>query len=337
MMQTRAALIAATALAPSVWGTSYYVSTELLPADRPLLAGLIRALPSGIVLLALTRQLPTGWWWAKAIVLGTLNIGAFFALLFVAAYRLPGGVAAVLGGIQPLIAAGLAALLLHEPIRRHLVVAAFAGLVGVALLVLRSDASLDAAGIIAGLVGSASMATGVVLTKYWGRPVPLLPFTSWQLIAGGLVLAPLALVIEGQPPTLTASNLAGFAWLTTVGTVLAYSLWFHGVQKLPVAQVSLLGLLSPAVAALVGFVALGQTFSIGQLVGVALILAALFIGQREPAARNVATTVSVPRTPAPASRQTPSRPPCDQRSPRCGDGESTQDRALLPARRSPID
>src|SRR5215510_14509147 len=102
--------VAVTALAPAMWGLTYLVTTELLPPDRPLLTGMVRALSAGALLFLLTRVRPTGIWWGRAFVLGTLNIGAFFALLFVAAYRLPGGVAATLGAIQPLVAAGLGAL-----------------------------------------------------------------------------------------------------------------------------------------------------------------------------------------------------------------------------------
>lgn len=346
MDHKRFLLIATTALAPMIWGTSYFVSTELLPADRPLLAGLVRALPSGIALLLATRMRPTGSWWFKAAALGTLNIGAFFALMFIAAYRLPGGVAATLGSIQPLVAAGLGALLLSEPLRRHLLAAGAVGIVGVGLLVLRADAKLDALGVAAGLAGAISMATGVVLTKRWGRPVPLLAFTSWQLIAGGLVLLPLTLFIEGTPPVPTATNMVGFVWLTTIGTIVAYNLWFRGVQSIPVAQVSLLGVLSPLVASLVGLVALDQTFSLGQAVGATLILTALFIGQREPdigqrepaASRSrrdeaAVASASGPRRPAPASRQTPSKLPCDPRSRRYDDGGLLRDPASSPVLR----
>ncbi|MEM7276359.1 MAG: EamA family transporter, partial [Actinomycetota bacterium] len=65
-----AALIAATALAPAAWGTTYLTTTELLPADRPLLAAALRALPVGLVLVLRTRRLPVGDWWWRAAVLG---------------------------------------------------------------------------------------------------------------------------------------------------------------------------------------------------------------------------------------------------------------------------
>ncbi len=277
------ALVVATAAAPLAWGTTYIISTELLPADRPLFAGLLRALPAGLGLAAITRTRPTGNWWLKAAVLGVLNIGGFFALLFYAAFHLPGGVAAMLGSVQPLIAAGLAATVLHEKLRASVVLAGSLGIAGVTMLVLRSDAQLDLLGIVAGLAGATAMATGVVLTKYWGRPVSLLAFTSWQLIAGGLFLLPLVLALEGVPAAMTTSNLVGFAWLITIGTALAYTLWFRGIQRLPVAQVSLLGLLSPATAATLGWVVLGQSLSFGQLLGMMLILIAVWIGQTQKA------------------------------------------------------
>ena len=273
------ALVLTTALTPMAWGTTYYVTSEMLPADRPLLAGFLRALPAGLALAAVTRRRPHGHWWLKATVLGILNIGGFFALLFYTAFALPGGVAATLGAIQPLLAAGLAAALLNETLRRNTVIAGLLGMVGVALLVLRADAQLDTLGVAAGLAGAAAMAGGVVLTKYWGRPVPLLAFTSWQLIAGGLFLAPLMFLIEGMPPSFTSTNIAGFVWLGTFGTAFAYSIWFRGIQLLPIAQVSILGLLSPVVAAIVGWAALDQSLSAGQLGGMVLILIAVWLGQ----------------------------------------------------------
>src|SRR5439155_8256978 len=90
----RSTILLTTAIAPMLWGTTYVVTTELLPPHRPLLAALLRALPAGLLLVAITRVLPRGSWWWRSLVLGTLNIGAFNALLFVGAYRLPGGVAA---------------------------------------------------------------------------------------------------------------------------------------------------------------------------------------------------------------------------------------------------
>jgi probable blue pigment (indigoidine) exporter len=272
-------LTAVTALAPVAWGTTYLVTTEWLPPDRPLLSGAIRALPAGLLAILIARELPRGAWWWRAATLGTLNIGAFFALLFVAAYRLPGGVAATLGAAQPLLVAGLAYLLLSERPNRWRLGWGVAGVVGVALMVLRGHFSLDLVGLIAGLAGTATMATGIVLTKKWGRPTGVVAFTGWQLTAGGLFLMPLALAIEGTPPTLDVPALVGYGWLGMIGTLVAYVLWFHGLQQLPIAAVSFLPLLSPAVATALGWLVLAQSLTPVQTAGFALALISIAAAQ----------------------------------------------------------
>lgn len=92
-----------TALAPIVWGSTYIVTTEMLPANVPMTLAALRALPAGILLLIIMRQLPQGIWWLRVIILGILNFSLFWWLLFISAYRLPGGVAATVGAVQPLI------------------------------------------------------------------------------------------------------------------------------------------------------------------------------------------------------------------------------------------
>ena len=108
----RAALL--TAFAPTAWGTTYLVTERLLPPDRPLLSATIRGLPTGLVLLAFTRRLPSREWWWRSLVMGLCNIGLFFPLLFLAAYRLPGGLASTLQATSPLAVMALAALLIGE-------------------------------------------------------------------------------------------------------------------------------------------------------------------------------------------------------------------------------
>ena len=273
-----------TAIPPLLWGSTYLVTTELLPPGRPLLAGAMRALPAGLLLVAAARALPRGAWWRSAL-LGTLNIGLFFALLFVAAYRLPGGVAAVLGALGPFVVAGLAFGLLGQRPARTVLLAGAAGVAGVALLVLRSEAALDPIGLAAAAGGMVSMSLGTVLGRRWGVPggfahrrTALLALTGWQLTAGGLLLAPAALLAEGLPPALSWVNAAGFGYLSLVGTAGAYVLWFRGVTTLPPAQVTLFALLSPVVAAALGWLALGQSLSAGQLAGAAIVLVAVLVG-----------------------------------------------------------
>ncbi|MFG3704873.1 EamA family transporter [Micromonospora sp. NPDC047670] len=282
MLSKRTLILGVTALAPAIWGTTYLVTTELLPPQRPLLAAVVRALPAGLLLIAVTRRLPSGAWWWRAAVLGALNIGFFFALLFVAAYRLPGGVAATVGAVQPLLVAALSAGVLGDRLTPRTVLAGAAGVAGVGLLVLRADARLDGVGVVAALGGAVVMAVGVVLSKRWSSSAPLLATTGWQLAAGGLLLIPVAVLVEGPPPALTTGNLAGYGYLTFVGSALAYALWFRGIRALPPTTVTFLGLLSPLVATALGWLVLDQRLTAAQLLGGAVVLAAIVTQSRRP-------------------------------------------------------
>ena len=85
-----------TSIAPVVWGATYVITQQYLPAESPLWGSVLRALPAGLVLLAVTRTRPRGSWWWKSAILGTLNVGAFFVLVYIAAQRLPSSIAATL-------------------------------------------------------------------------------------------------------------------------------------------------------------------------------------------------------------------------------------------------
>jgi probable blue pigment (indigoidine) exporter len=240
----------------------------------------LRALPTGLLLLALTRCLPPRAWLGRTFLLGGLNFALFWALLFVAAYRLPGGVAATLGSLQAMMVILMARGWLGTPIRAGAVAAAATGVLGVTLLLIGPDASLDPVGIAAGLAGAASMATGTVLSRKWQPPVSALSFTAWQLTAGGLILLPLALIMEPALPALTATNLAGLAWLGLIGAAASYVIWFRGVARLEPGAVSMLGMMSPVTAVLLGWVVLGQSLSLLQGLGAAIVLCSVWTGQR---------------------------------------------------------
>lgn len=271
--------IALTALAPAIWGSTYYVTTEFLPQGYPITMAVLRALPAGLLLLLIVRRLPSCEWVPRILLLGLLNFAVFWVMLFIAAYRLPGGVAATVGAIQPLFVIFIAWCLLNIPIHALSVVSALAGIGGVALLLLGPSAALDPIGIAAGVAGALSMAFGTVLSRKWQPPVSLLTFTAWQLTAGGLLLLPVAYFLEPALPPLSASNVLGITYLGLIGAAATYFIWFRGISLLAPSAVSTLGFLSPLTAVLLGWIALGQALTPIQLMGTAVVLGSVWISQ----------------------------------------------------------
>jgi probable blue pigment (indigoidine) exporter len=271
-----------TAVGPVIWGSTYIVTTELLPPDRPFTAALLRTLPAGLLLVLWCRRWPawgdwTGWW--RLLVLAALNIGVFQALLFVAAYRLPGGVAAVVGAIGPLVVMGLAWALDHRRPPAVALAAGALGVLGMAALLLSPGARWDMVGVAAALVGTLCMAAGTFWSRRWRSDLPVLAFTGWQLLAGGIMLAPVAWAVDPPLPVLTATHVAGYLYLSLVGALLSYALWFRGVARLPSVAVSSLLLLSPVTAVVLGWALLGQAMRGLSLVGMLVVLASVLAVQ----------------------------------------------------------
>ncbi|MGC9493767.1 DMT family transporter [Vibrio genomosp. F10] len=286
--------IALTAIAPIVWGSTYIVTTEALPPESPLIASTIRSLPAGIVLVLISRAWPTGLWWLRMAVLGFLNIGLFFYCLFFAATYLPGGMASMVMSIQPVIVMIMSWYLLSASFSSQQLTASVLGILGVGLLVLNSSAELNIEGLVTAILGTLSMALGVVLTKKWGRPtgMTMLGFTGWQLLFGGIVLLPVSLWLEGVPTQLTSINYLGYGYLSLIGAVLGYFLWFRGIEKLPPVTVSFLGFLSSVSACFLGYLILNQTLSWPQLLGASVILFSIVLATPRSQTNQSTTTIS---------------------------------------------
>lgn len=92
-----------TAVAPVIWGSTYYVTRNYLPSDYPLTGAMIRALPAGLILLALIRKLPQGDWWWKSLLISALTISGFFILIYISGSRLPSSIASMVMALSPLM------------------------------------------------------------------------------------------------------------------------------------------------------------------------------------------------------------------------------------------
>lgn len=268
-----------TSIAPIVWGATYVITQQYLPAESPLWGSVLRALPAGLVLLAVTRTRPRGSWWWKSAILGTLNVGAFFVLVYVAAQRLPSSIAATLMAMSAAAMMLLAWPLLSERPRATSVAGATIGVVGVGLMLLSGGITIDPIGVAASVAAMLMSSVGFILTRRWTTDEGVLAITSWQLVAGGIVLVPVSLLVEDGPPSMDAQTMAAFAFVTLIATALAYSAWFAGLRHLTASTVGLIGLLNPVTGVLLGTVLAAELLGTRQAIGIAVVAAGILVGQ----------------------------------------------------------
>ncbi|MDN4596532.1 EamA family transporter [Leifsonia virtsii] len=271
-----------TAIAPVAWGSTYVVTRAVLPAE-PLWGAVIRALPAGVLLLVLSRKLPRGRWWWRSAVLGILNTGGFFALVYAVAQRLPSGIAATVMAASPLVMMAAARIVLGQRPRAVALAGGVAGIAGVALMLFGGDGPIDPIGVLLAVVALIASSTGFALATRWGG-VDLVASTSWQLLAGGLLMLPFALLVEGAPPALDAAAVLGFAYVTVVATALAFVVWFAGLRHLPAGTVGLVGLLNPVTGVVLGAIVAGELLTLRQLLGLGIVLAGIAAGRLRPPA-----------------------------------------------------
>ncbi len=270
-----------TALAPMIWGSTYIVTTELLPEGRPFIAATIRVLPAGLVLLLFSRQLPKLKELWAVLTLSFLNIAFFQAMLFIAAYKLPGGIAGAIGSVQPLFVILFIWLFDSAKPRLSAVIFTVTAMGGMMMVLVRGSVELNPVGVICGFAGAAAMALGIYLSSKWKFGVSSLTFTGWQLFFGGVMLLPVALLLEPIPEALVLKNYIGYAYLCVFGALIAYYLWFRGITGgLPPLAVSLLGFLSPVTAVLNDRLFLGKSLTGVQFAGFVLVLFSIAMVQR---------------------------------------------------------
>lgn len=278
----RALLLLMAALPPAIWGSTYLVTTELLPADKPLTAAVLRILPVGLLLVLFNRHWPRPDQWLKLTVLSLLCMSLLHWPLFVSAYRLPGGLAALLVCAQPLIVLVLGYALFDQRTPLRVMVAACLGFAGVALVLISpTRLAWDTLGILAAALAACSMALGTLLIRRWQLEMPVFAFTGWQLLLGGLLLLPFMLWFELPVPDLQVGHIGGYLYLAVLGTLIPYLLWFRAMRSLEPVLISIFLLLSPLSALVLGYLFLQQALTLWQGVGALVVFAGIVLSQTQ--------------------------------------------------------
>lgn len=276
----RAVLLLMAALPPAIWGSTYLVTTELLPADKPLTAAVLRILPVGLLLVLFNRHWPRPHQWLKLTVLSLLCMSLLHWPLFVSAYRLPGGLAALLVCAQPLIVLVLGYALFDQRTPLRVLVAAFLGFAGVAMVLISpTRLAWDTLGVLAAALAACSMALGTLLIRRWQLDMPVFAFTGWQLLLGGLLLLPFMLWFELPLPDLQLVHIGGYFYLAVLGTLIPYLLWFRAMRSLEPVLISIFLLLSPLSALALGYLFLQQALTLWQGLGAVIVFAGIILSQ----------------------------------------------------------
>lgn len=264
----------------STWGAIKIGVSDVPPFVFAFLRAVAVASVLTIIALALRQPFPRGSRTvAVATIVGLINIGLTWAIIFWSEQFVPSGFVAVFGSAAPVWTALLAHFMVKgDRLSALKILGLVLGLGGTVLLIGAPDAADGMAGLIAtGLLALMPITwaiAAILQSRFLTRvaPIPTVAVGTW---ASAVLLAPLALVQLPQAEHWTLASVLAFAWLVLFGTCFAMvvSLWLY--RKLRPTTITLIQVVVPAEAILIGTLWLGEPVSIRMLGGAALVVAAV--------------------------------------------------------------
>jgi O-acetylserine/cysteine efflux transporter len=261
-----------------MWGSAFVASRLALEAFTPLQLVCLRfSVPAILALFVARPAIP----WSDLILIGaTLFAGQFLLLFLGMSLGLPPGVASATQQTQACFTVLFAAIWLRDvPTLRQGVGMAVA-FAGIALVGATAGTDLKPLGLMLGLAGALSWATGNILIKRLPR-VPMFSLVVWASLIPPLPAFLLSYALDSHTTLLLALNEAplwsilGALFLGICGTLGGYALWGYLLQRYPAAIVAPFSLLSPCVGVVASALLLGERFPPLRLAGMGLIVAGL--------------------------------------------------------------
>lgn len=248
------------------------LAAQLIPQIGPSSAVLLRIAFGAVAMLVVLRPRlrarergRTAWLVAAGfgVALGLMNWSFYGSLA-----HLPLGVAVTVEFCGPLV---LATVMSHRPADLLAVVAAGAGVVLVSQALDRPLGDLSWLGLLLAAGAGVCWAAYILLSRETGRRFGGVDGLAFALVVAAVVVLPAGI---GHAGDWTPGRVLRGAALAVLSSLLPYSLELLALRRLPPRAFGILLSLEPAVAALAGFVVLGQQLTGLQWLGLALVVLA---------------------------------------------------------------
>jgi drug/metabolite transporter (DMT)-like permease len=274
-----------------VWGSTYLAIAIAVETIPPFLMAAIRFTTAGFVLMAwsLLRArgsfvVPTRREWRDTAIVGTLLLGGGMGMVAYGEQTIPSGIAALLIAMMPVWVAIFGRVFFAETLPRLAGVGIVVGFVGVAILVgptiLGQTGALDPAGLAAIIISPIAWSLGSLYASHRAvLPRQPLVATGTQMLAGGAVLALMA-GISGEygrfdAAAISADSLAALAYLTVVGSLLAFTAYGWLLRVAPLPLIATYAYVNPVVAVVLGAFFRHEPIDLRTLVAGAVIVGAV--------------------------------------------------------------
>ena len=276
-----------------VWGSTYLGIAIAVDTIPPFLMAAARFLVAGFVLLAWSVavegrvfRLPSAREWRDSAIIGALLLGGGMGMVAYGEQTVPSGITALFIAMMPVWVAVLGRIFLGERLPRLAGAGIVLGFAGVAILIgpsaLGGAGALDRLGLAAILISPIAWSSGSLFATHRavlpGRP---LVATGAQMVTGGLVLTVMS-GVSGEfgrfsVDAISANSLIAMAYLTVVGSLLAFTAYGWLLRVAPLPLVATYAYVNPVVAVILGALVLREPIELRTIVAGAVIIFAVAV------------------------------------------------------------
>jgi drug/metabolite transporter (DMT)-like permease len=260
----------------------------------PLLVALSRMVIAGVVLVVVARWLERGRSvpreaLPRILALGMLGMG-FNAVLFTYGLSLTSvSNSALISTLSPVFCIAMVLISGQERVARRTVAGVALSMTGVLLLIQHDAASGNSPSLLGDLLLVGSSITWAGYSVYCGkvmRSVGPVAMTGYTLLAGAVVVAAFCPLMVGSWSLENVSAIAwsGVVYAAILSSVVGLTLWNIGVRQVGATQTMVYTYLAPLLAIGSAAALLGETLSLAQVAGGAIVLAGLSLSARRRAA-----------------------------------------------------
>lgn len=268
-----------------IW-SSAFTSARIIVADAPPLAALtLRFLLSGVLGVGIARAMGQSWrlsrsQWRAVLIFGFSQNALYLGLNFYAMQTVQASIAAIVASTMPLLVALGSWVILRERLGAWAYGGLIAGMIGVAIIMGgRISAGTDLFAL--GLLGIASLALAVATLAVRGvlGSGNLLMIVGLQMFVGAVPLGLASAMLETHTVNFSWQLMAAFTYTTIVSGLIATWVWFVLVGRIGAVRAATFHFLNPFFGVAIAAVMLGETLSIYDLVGVAIVTAGILAVQ----------------------------------------------------------
>ena len=272
-----------------LWASASAATKIGLQSAQPFVIAVTRFFIAAVIMLfishvILKERLPQQQEWKQIAIYGVLNISIYLGIYVIAMMNVSAGLGTLSVGTNPVLISIITAIWLRQQVKRATIISLILCTAGilVAAYPLLKNSYATPTGLVLLLISMLAYSTGAVyFSKNKWNGLHILVINGWQTLFGGIVLLPFLFAFYNADKNVyDIKSIACIVWLAIPVSIGAVQLWLYLLRDNPV-KASFWLFLCPVFGFIIAAVMLKEPVSLNTFIGVALVIAGLYIVQKK--------------------------------------------------------